>query len=394
MEKQNNFSKELYKLNKVLSQNFDALSKKKRKVYICCYNIKSNEGNNSALYHLKQPKMNRHGEKKYPKFYLVYLLAKFPTSEKDISDMMTFPSVDNKDNSNPLDTAKKYMKNMLNLDSTTYESKGYIENDGELYIFFNIYHKRQLKIIEDSSAQKWFCLIDEICNSGKVLSYPVHTSVTELFYNNPDLIYLKLENKKIQIPVVAYSGMTIYDINYEYAFGSLQRPGPFGPYPFFVDFNSSFRGALWGTTNMTSYNDMKRKEYWSKKATRMDEFGRYNKPGIIMRSALFLGKSTWHIMYQDKDPFIELIKLWDFNLTNLKELEKYHEKTIEARKWAKKYDSITCAPIKLKNIDTVWPLFRPFILRKSSQQIPIGIYYADNKGIPSFWDPELKYNIK
>ena len=31
MEKQNNFSKELYKLNKVLSQNFSALSKKKAK---------------------------------------------------------------------------------------------------------------------------------------------------------------------------------------------------------------------------------------------------------------------------------------------------------------------------------------------------------------------------
>jgi len=34
MEKQNNFSNELYKLNKVLSRNFASLSKKKRKIYI------------------------------------------------------------------------------------------------------------------------------------------------------------------------------------------------------------------------------------------------------------------------------------------------------------------------------------------------------------------------
>ena len=49
--------------------------------------------------------------------------------------------------------------------------------------------------------------MDEICNHKKILNFPIHKSVFELFYENNKLIYLKDRNKRcIEIPTIAYFG--------------------------------------------------------------------------------------------------------------------------------------------------------------------------------------------
>ena len=101
-------------------------------------------------------------------------------------------------------------------------------------------------------------------------------------------------------------------------------------------------------------------------------------------------------MYQNTDPFYDRIKGMDSNIKNLKELENYvQKKSKENKEWPKKYDSLTMAPFKLKNINTVYPEYRAYTLRKYSQQIPLALYYPDpDQKLPLFWTRDFKYNIE
>ena len=47
------------------------------------------------------------------------------------------------------------------------------------------------------NSQLWWATIHEICNLKKILNFPIHNSVSYLFFNNNKLIFLK--NKKILI---------------------------------------------------------------------------------------------------------------------------------------------------------------------------------------------------
>ena len=101
-------------------------------------------------------------------------------------------------------------------------------------------------------------------------------------------------------------------------------------------------------------------------------------------------------MYQNTDPFYDKIKGLDITIKNLKELENFHQKNDKLNKeWSKKYDSLTMSPFKLKNINTIYPEYRAYVLRKPSQLIPLGLYYPDqNQKLPLFWDRNFKYNIE
>ena len=63
------YAKILYNIKPILSQDYKRLLKKEKRIQICCFNIQSNEEFNSSLYHLKNPKLNRRGQPKIPKFF-------------------------------------------------------------------------------------------------------------------------------------------------------------------------------------------------------------------------------------------------------------------------------------------------------------------------------------
>ena len=92
-----------------------------------------------------------------------------------------------------------------------------------------------------------------------------------------------------------------------------------------------------------------------------------------------------------------MIKGWDIKIDNLKQLEQYmenKEKLIDW--WPQNFDSLSIGMIRMKNISMhPWPLYRSYILRKTSQMIPLGYSIVDIKddNIPHFWNPKHKYNI-
>ena len=82
---------------------------------------------------------------------------------------------------------------------------GYIKNDDGVFLFYNIeFESIIVKLINKSESYIW-TLIDEICNFKKIITFPIHNSVTKLFLENPKLIYLKDKNNKcIEVPSVVY----------------------------------------------------------------------------------------------------------------------------------------------------------------------------------------------
>ena len=163
---------------------------------------------------------------------------------------------------------------------------------------------------------------------------------------------------------------------------------PFGPYNSLWDFQNSFKTAIWLTSDVNKIETQHRND--------IDKYGRFKKFGAIIRYAVFLGRQSWHIMYQNTDPFYNRIKGLDITIKNLKEYENYQQKNSKLNKeWPKIYDSLTMSPFKLKNINTIYPEYRAYVLRKPSQLVPLGLYYPDkNQKLPLFWDRNFKYNIE
>ena len=382
------YTKILYNIKPILSQDYKSISKKERKIHICCFNIQSNEESESSLYHLKHPKISRNGQPKIPKFFLMYLLHRY--SNPNGEDFMIFPFTKNYNKTTPLETVKKYVSNQLSIED--YKIAGYIEKGNDLYFFVDVTYNIVFSNYNSGSGTKGtvsFCLMDEICNKRKFLNLPINYSVFSIFYENPLLIYLKYNKKNLTIPDVGFYGAPIKKIAIILGLGvGAHKGGPFGTYNSLWDFQNSFKTAIWLTSNVNLIETLHRND--------IDKYGRFKKFGAIIRYAVFLGRRSWHIMYQNTDPFYDKIKGLDITIKNLKELENFQQKNDKLNKeWSKKYDSLTMSPFKLKNINTIYPEYRAYVLRKPSQLIPLGLYYPDqNQKLPLFWDRNFKYNIE
>lgn len=376
----------LYNIKPILSEDYKKISKSNARLHICCFNIQSNEEEEASLYHLKNPKLNRLGEPKIPKFFLMYLLHKY--SNNNGEDFMIFPFTKKESHLSVLDTIKQYLTKRMSIEN--YRIIGYKEKGGDIYFFVNISYTIEFDI--GSKGSLTFCLLDEICNKRKFLNNPINHSVFSVFYNNPKLIYLKFKNKILSIPDVGFFGVPKKKIAMVLGLGGNLGMGSgariFGPHSSLWDFQNSFKTAIWLTSNINSLDNEKRND--------VDKYGRFKKFGAIIRYAVFLGRRSWHIMYQNTDPFYKRIKNLEGSLTNLRDMENEMARIqVENKNWPKKYDSLTMAPFKLNNINTIYPGYRAYVLRKNSQQIPLSMYYPDpNQELPLFWDRHYKYNIE
>ena len=81
---------------------------------------------------------------------------------------------------------------------------GYIKHNNEYYFFLDI------TTISDKDKRDnnyvW-CLIDEIVNTRKIYNIPIHHSISSIFNENTELIFLYDNNKyPYEIPSVGYTG--------------------------------------------------------------------------------------------------------------------------------------------------------------------------------------------
>jgi hypothetical protein len=93
----------------------------------------------------------------------------------------------------------------------------------------------------------WWATISEIFNYKKVLFYPVHDSVVNLFYSYPDMMNIYMGGNLLEIPIVVYNGNNDKYTKYNAIF-SLKKSSQFsryGPFYYFTDLHSSFKYACY-----------------------------------------------------------------------------------------------------------------------------------------------------
>ena len=226
----------------------------------------------------------------------------------------------------------------------------------------------------------WWVTIHEICNSKRVLNFPIHKSVTSIFYKNPTLIHLyDKQNNPIETPTIVFFGNYHKLLPIVAVFGqrNLQR-APQGPNFYFGTYNSAVRYAAWTPLYKTHTHHIL-------KIARED--GRFEQGGIV-RFALFLGKFNTRLNHPN-DPILTEPTF---------KCPKYHKKWNKIYDyrglWTKKYDSICVGRTKSSN-GYVHHSNPVFTTKSFARQCPLTMHLLDMSTLKSAWDPcYTKYYIK
>jgi hypothetical protein len=236
----------------------------------------------------------------------------------------------------------------------------------------------------DNQPHYLWTLIDEICNHKKYITAPIHKSVSNLFYKNPKLIYLKNKEKKcIETPQVCYYGESQELLNYIAVIGIKSSSiRLFGPYYYFNDFKQAIRRASW-TANYESRSVFNN--------SISDENGK-NKQGGVVRFAVFLGNYRV-VLDRKSDTLKKTITSFDsVNKPSKNALDKI--KKIKG-KWTEEYDSLMISNYKNNNRSGYFWAGTGYILKKFNAFTSLSVHLVDNTTLKTNWDLEYDgYNIK
>jgi len=194
-------------------------------IYICSYDVNT--------------------EGKYP--FLRFLLTKtlFNTH-------LLLPQVlllKNVDTAELIEYTKGYLAGLLNatnieLFSESVEFDGFMENNNNLYLFFNI-TKCKVEINDIyRNSRFWLILMDEIVNYKHICNIPIHPSVVDFFILNDCFCFLQDKNENnYETPLVCYVGKPENQLNFTLIFGESKtnKNAILGPYYYFKDFHSAFK---------------------------------------------------------------------------------------------------------------------------------------------------------
>ena len=335
-----------YPILDIVNTNFNLKMKSFTKIAVCPYFV-TNCKNRYGVY----------------KPYIQYLLYKYPESKNKTSNLLVFPFVKVNSSVSIKTTANKLIKKIVNANVSP---TGFIQSGTTIYVFYDMRvddqfektraEQQWLKLIKKSS-ELWWVIMDEICNHRKTLNFPIHHSVTDLFLKNPILIYLKQNNKTIDIPIVAYYGNYYKFLPIIASLGQKPTTWPnleFGPYFYFTNYTGAFRYAGW------TKNYKQRKVFDREIA---DDNGKLTKGGII-RFALFMDKTK---------------VLLD---TKSSKVNKY----INNSKWQKHYDSLYLGRVPRIN-GSVWHMNPRYVVHQFEQQLPLSLHLVDMKSLKDTWDP-------
>lgn len=335
--------------------------KKNNHIFLCIYNIQASE--------------------EFLHTHLKYFLYKQPDNDKSFSNLLTFPYI-TYTSGKPLNIANKTIKEIFNHNMSC---KGFIENNSNLYLFYQYNDSIVEQPLLKSNNKYWWALMDELCNRKKIINYPIHDTVTNLFLDNPGLIYLTVfyDNikHKLEIPVAAYSGDYYKLINKNFELVDRTLNSMFGPYYIFSDsFTKCLRHACWT-------NNYKPAFFNKEKIT--NENGKYLKSKIV-RVALFLGNSN---VVRSEDDIImkKILSIYDINEPKIKK----HSDKKHVYKWKKNIDSLLIGKIPFKKLNGFFNyITRDIIVKSKDRFIPLSIHDVDTDSLGEFHNSEYnKYKI-
>ena len=305
--------------------------------------------------------------------FLEYLLF------KNKENAMVFPGF----NGGNINKAHDLYESITGEGNTAKQSyKGMVRKDNVIYIFYQYIQPYGVAIqtpYKTKSDELWWCLIDEICNWRKVLTMTVDKSVVDLFYNNPELIYLYDTNyNKLEIPVVGYHGSYYKLLEFIYTFGVKESDfvSMYGPYYYFTTFNRAVKYAGWyyeGNKELV------------KEQVSIDSKGRFDKGGVL-RSAVFMN-NTRVFLNHPLDP----VDNSEYSGAALKDIDRREKMRVKLKMvdydatWVNDHDSVYVGRALMDNGDRLFD-YPEMVVKNNSQQVSLSIHIIDKKTLGEKWE--------
>jgi hypothetical protein len=272
-------------------------------------------------------------------------------------------------------------KYMNNIDKTYLSERYILFVESTLHDTENEQGNTSVQYIPEET-KLWWVTISEIFNYKKVLFFPVHDSVVNLFYSYPEMMNIFMGGKMLEIPIVVYNGNNDNYTKYNAIFSLKKSPqfSRYGPFYYFTDLHSSFKYACYDVDGGN-----------------MRKFER----GGLLRTIIFPKKIKM---------FLERDKIDDSAMAQYL-FNKHPEKIFTGQfrdndnKWTTKYNTayngeytITYDRDKFvekdkdkdEHFDEKTPFPVMFCVSQYNQQQVISYHYVDTKGIPDKYSYEFK----
>lgn len=305
-------------------------------------------------FHICPYQVNNNGLKPFLQFFL----RKYPENHETYSDKITFLSFEGlKTYDSVLNKCYKALEVIFlsYMKISYYQYKGFIELNNEIYLFYDCTNSKIGTHRLDKMNDLWLVLMDEIINTRKICNYTIDPLVSNLFLQNPDLIYLTdYKNGNYEIPVSVYTGRQDSKIDFVSVFGVSRNDNEYdalvGQYFYFTDYENAL--------NIIENNPSK-------------------KNGII-RFALFMGhtKVPMNLPNDCHDLSEKTQKLLLNDITTTTDAYKRVRSSLKISdrdgKWTEDYDSVYIGKLILDNDYESESINRPYWVSKEyEQQIPL-----------------------
>jgi len=275
----------------------------------------------------------------------------------------------------------------INKQEVNYKYEGYIVEEEELYIFFDV-SKLNIETMElCRNDHLWFVLPDEIINYNYVCNFPIHKNVVEFFLKNPDFLILEDSSKNhLQSPIIAYRGVHENKLKFMGIFGASKSEvdAIAGPYYYFTTYEKAIEQGGWSSSRKDEFrHGMKLTETYN---------GKYDRGGIV-RFAIFLGSLKVSLNYPEDN-----IDSSDFKYQKLEDNKDLLERhTIRLTdydgKWTELYDSIYIGNLELDNGTKL--MDAPYwVVKDYDQQLPLSFHRIDKTTLGDVWENRDDYYIK
>ena len=304
--------------------------------------------------------------------YIQYLLFKHSTSD----NLLTFPFFTFEGN----DLEKECIKKIKDITNEDFKIRGLVphKKKNEIYIIVSLPDNSCSLQNLTLKSKWWFVLLHEIMCRRMILYFPIHESVTNLFYDNPDLLYILDENNMpFEAPLGLYNGQNANKTNFIATFG-ISKYSPLasmGPYYYFSTYDLACKFGSW------SYNF---------KPLVLDDilltdndFGRFKQGGIV-RFAIFTGKLLV-LLNRDWDPK-------DKSPLSTHREDKEKRLSRMDGSWTKNYDS-TCVSEITYSDGSKNQNGAKYCVKNYYQQVPLSYHYLDKKSVPEMYDEKVKIKI-
>ena len=122
---------------------------------------------------------------------------------------------------------------------------GYIQNSKGIFLFYEIPYKKYKSKSCKKNTNYGGLLFMKFVTLKRILNFPIHNSVTYLFFNNNKLIYLKnKDDVNIQIPTIGYYTESKELLPFISVMGIKSSSSKtFGAYYYFQNYQNLFRGS-------------------------------------------------------------------------------------------------------------------------------------------------------